>query len=119
MNADKVRDLNIQIDLLQKDYEMLVAQPYTRRKHFNLLQLKTEIARIKTVIGVLGSKNPICLQLAKKYEQNSSEFIAKDVVEIFIKKESSKIMEDFHKIVKKINPVSKKRKQSIKKKNVQ
>ena len=37
MNTDKVRDLNIQIDLLQKDYEMLVAQPYTRRKHFNLL----------------------------------------------------------------------------------
>ena len=67
------------------------------------------------MIGVLGSKNPICLQLAKKYEQNSSEFIAKDVVEISIKKESSKIMEDSHKIVKKINPVSKKRKQSIKK----
>jgi len=115
MNTDKIRELNIQLDLLQKDYEMLVAKPHTRRKHFDLLQIKTEIARAKTAIGILGSKNPMCLQLAKKYEQNSSEFIAKDVVEISIKKESSKIMEDSQKIVKKINPVSKKRKQSIKK----
>ena len=115
MNTDKIRELNIQLDLLQKDYETLVVKPYTRRKHFDLLQLKTEIARAKTAIGILGSKNPMCLQLAKKYEQNVSEIIAKDVVEFSIKKESSKIMEDSQEIVKKINPVSKKQKQSIKK----